>query len=118
VKGQGLAKLLAESNCKVLGINLVSKISSGENPQEPSLITGDNPQEPPPLIEGENPQAPLSSDQTILVYIDQKYLFFDWYFDIAQFLRDFQCLADINLKQCKALKLKAVKYCIINANLY
>lgn len=32
IKGQGLAKLLAESNCKVLGINMVSEISSRENP--------------------------------------------------------------------------------------
>ena len=118
VKGQGLAKLLVDSNYKVLGINLVSEISSGENPQEPSLISGENPQEPPPLKEGENPQEPLSSNQAILVHIDQKYLLFDWYSDIVLFLRDFQCPADISLKQFKALKLKAVKYCIINVNLY
>lgn len=68
VKGQGLAKLLVESNCKLLGINFVSSIS-GENPQEP----------PPP-------------HQDILVHIDQKYLS-----DIVQFLRDFQCPPDIDL---------------------
>ena len=32
VKGQGLAKLLAESNCKVLGINSILEVQ-GKNPQ-------------------------------------------------------------------------------------
>jgi len=41
VKGQGLANLLVKSNCKVLGINLVSKTSSKEIPQEPSSISSE-----------------------------------------------------------------------------
>jgi len=36
VKGQGLAKFLAESNCKVLGISYILEISRENNPQEPS----------------------------------------------------------------------------------
>ena len=36
VKGQVLAKILAESNCKILGINTIMKISTKKNPQEPS----------------------------------------------------------------------------------
>ena len=46
VKGQGLAKLLAESNCKVLRITSVLEIK-GKNTQEPSLHPqGKNTQEP------------------------------------------------------------------------
>jgi len=54
----------------------------------------------------------------ILIHIDQKYLLSDWNYDIVKFLRDFQCLAELDLKQCKTLKLKVVRYCIINANIY
>ena len=71
VKGQGLAKFVTESNCKVLGINFISELSSKKNPQEPSQIA-----------ERENPQEPPSSNQTILIHIDQKYLLSDWYSDI------------------------------------
>ena len=142
VKGKGLAKLVAESNCKVMGFNLAAEMSPRKNPQEPSFILEENPQEPPSYIERENPQEPpshierenpqephshierenpqepLPSDQNILVHINQKYLLSDWYSDIVKFLKYFQCPTDISLKQCKALKLKSVKYCIINANLY
>lgn len=34
------------------------------------------------------------------------------------FLRDFECPFEFTKNQCKTLKLKAIKYCIINANLY
>jgi len=74
VKGQRLAKLLPESNCKVLGINSVMEIL-GENPQEPSqnpneknpqepfvYAKGENPQEPSQHPEEKNPQEPLPSD--------------------------------------------------------
>jgi len=62
VKGQGLAKLLAESNCKVLGINYVLEIQ-GKNTQEPSpLVEGENPPEPALHSKGENPQEPLPSE--------------------------------------------------------
>ena len=36
IKGQGLAKLLVESNCKVLGINTIIHVLGEKNPQEPS----------------------------------------------------------------------------------
>ena len=45
VKGQGLAKLLAESNCKVLGVNFINTFS--ENQQDE--LSGGNPQDNPPL---------------------------------------------------------------------
>jgi len=95
VKGQGLAKLLAESNCKVLSINSILKIP-GENPQEPSqnsnkknpqepfvYAEGENPQEPSQNPKEKNPQEPLPSDQTISVHIDEKFLLSYWYQDIV-----------------------------------
>lgn len=36
VKGQGLSKLLVESNCKVLRINSILQVSGENNTQEPS----------------------------------------------------------------------------------
>lgn len=56
VKIQGLAKLLAESNCKVLGINSVLDIQ-GKNAQELSQNSDKkNTKEPSVLVEGENTQ--------------------------------------------------------------
>ncbi len=130
VKGQGLAKILAESNYKVLGINSVleiqgenpqepTQILSNENPQEPSQnLNEENPQEPPHHPEEKNPQEPLPSYQTISLHIDEKFLFSNWYKDIVNFLVHFECPASFSKSKCKALKLKAVKYCIINENLY
>ena len=55
VKGQGLAKILAESNCKVLRINSVLEIQR-KNPQEPSQTSDKkNTQEPFVIAKGENP---------------------------------------------------------------
>lgn len=139
VKGQGLAKLLAKSNCKVLRINSVleiqgkylqeaSQTSDKKNTQEPSqtsdnknteenyfLAEGENPQEPSLHPEEKNPQEPLPSDQIHPLYIDGKS---DWYQDIVNFLIHFEFPSSFSKRECKTLKLKAVKYCIINANLY
>ena len=58
VKGQGLAKIIAKSNCKVLRIISVLEIKE-KNPQEPSQTSDKkNTQEPSVLAEGENPQEP------------------------------------------------------------
>ena len=94
VKGQGLAKILTESNCKVLGINSILE------------------------IQGENPQEPLPSDQINPLHIDEKFLLSDWYQDIVNFLIHFECLASFSKSQCKILKLKVINYYIINLNLY
>lgn len=61
IRRQGLAKILAKSNCKVLGMNFVLEIQ-GKNTQEPSiLVGGENPQETSLHPKGENPQEPLPS---------------------------------------------------------
>lgn len=77
-----------------------------------------NPQEPPHHPEENNPQEPLPSDHTISLHIEEKFLFSNWYQDIVNFLIHFKCPSSFSKSQCIALKLKAVKYCIINSNLY
>jgi len=142
VKGQGLAKLLAKSNCKVPRINSILEVKGknpqepyvlpqGKNPYEPSILAqGKNPQEPFLILEGKNPQEPslqpkennpqeaLPSDQINSLHIDDKFLLSNWYQVTINFLLHFECLASFSKSQCKTLKFTAVKYYIINANLY
>lgn len=112
VEIQGLAKLLAESNCKVLGVNFVLEIQ-GKNPQEPSqtldkkntqgysvLAKGENPQEPSLHPEEKNSKEPLSSDQIPPLYIDDNFLLSDWYQDIVNFLIHFECPTSFSKSQC------------------
>ena len=114
----------------MLGINSVFEIQ-GRNPQEPSqILDKNNTQEPSVLAEWENPekyslhpkeknpQEPLPSNQITPLHIDDKFLLSNWYQDIVNFLIHFECLASFSKRQCKTLKLKTIKYCIINENLY
>jgi hypothetical protein len=39
VKGQGLAKLLAESNCKALGVSFINTCSENQQAESPSKIS-------------------------------------------------------------------------------
>jgi hypothetical protein len=85
IKGQGLAKLLAESNFKTLGINFISDQaeSSGRNSQ---------------II------IPLASCP--------------WYKDILYFLQELKPPDGLGKSRARALKLKAVIYCLIDQALY
>jgi hypothetical protein len=47
VKGQGLAKLLAESNCKYLGVNFIDTCSEDQQAELSDKSSQDN----PPLVE-------------------------------------------------------------------
>lgn len=61
VNVQGLANLLVESNCKILGINTILEILSEKNLQEPSQISKEkNPQEPSQISDEKNPHEPSS----------------------------------------------------------
>jgi hypothetical protein len=90
VKGQGLAKLLAEENCRLLEINLVSinaeNVQSSENK------------------EGEEMQVSAH-------LADCK-----WYNHIIHFLQTLSVPSDLTKTQGRALKLKAINFCI-NDNL-
>jgi hypothetical protein len=86
VKGQGLAKLLEEENCRLLEINLVS-------------INADNVQSSEDK-EGEEMQ--VSSHLA-----DCK-----WYSQIIYFLQTLLVPSDLTKTQGRALKLKAINFCI------
>jgi ribonuclease HI len=85
IKGQGLAKLLAESNCKALGINFVNEQAESSNKH----------------FQGALPLAAC-----------------DWYKDILYFLQELKPPDGLGKSKARALKLKAVKYCLIDQTLY
>jgi ribonuclease HI len=90
VKGQGLAKLLAEENCRLLDINLMSidaeNVPSSENKEG----------------EGMQVSAHLADCK--------------WYSHIIQFLQTLSVPSDLTKTQRRALKLRAINFCI-NDNL-
>jgi hypothetical protein len=90
IKGQGLSKLLAESNCKSLGMHYIFSQSDGSVSQ----------------TEGRSLQ------------VMDKYLSSSWYKYIVHFLQNLQPPPDFDKSKVRSLKLKAVKYCIINQVLF
>jgi hypothetical protein len=90
VKGQGLAKLLVESNCKALGISFINACS--ENQQAESSNKGS--------------QGDLSLAGCT------------WYRDILYFLQELKPPDGMEKSKARALKLKAVRYCLIDQALY
>jgi ribonuclease HI len=94
VKGQGLAKLLAEENRKLLDINFIAEIS-------------------------ENSQADLAADgqhdsQQVAGHLSTC----EWYAGIIHFLQKLEVPPELSLTQARALKLRAIKFCIYNNLLY
>jgi hypothetical protein len=85
IKGQGLAKLLAESNCKALGINFINEQAESSNM---------------------NFQSALSLAACT------------WYKDILYFLQELKPLDGLGKNKARALKFKAVRYCLIDQALY
>jgi hypothetical protein len=85
IKGQGLAKLLVESNCKALGINFVNEQakSSNESSQGASSLAA----------------CP-------------------WYKDILYFLQELRPPDGMERSKARDLNLRAVRYCLIDQNLY
>jgi hypothetical protein len=85
VKGQGLAKLLAESNCKALGINFINEQAESSNMGSQSTI-------------------PLEACP--------------WYKDILYFLQELRPPEGMQKSKARALKLRAIRYCLIDQTLY
>jgi hypothetical protein len=90
VKGQGLARLLAESNYKSLGVNFINSCS--ENQQDE--FSDEDPKVTPPLAGC------------------------TWYKDIIFFLQKLQPPDGMGKSKVRALKLKSIKYCLIDQVLY
>jgi hypothetical protein len=93
VKGQGLAKLLAESNFWALGINHLQSYEE--------------------LLDIEE-----FDDQIPTTQIQEKFSSSAWYKDIVSYLLTLQCLSDMTPSKARMLKLHAVKYCIMDNQLY
>ena len=90
VKGQGLEKLLADSNCQALGLHLMA-----EKPIQEEL------------------QAEQEKEK-----ITEQYAESTWYADIVHFLLYLQCLEHLDKKESRSLKLKSTKYCLIEQQLF
>jgi hypothetical protein len=90
IKGQGLAKLLAEANFQALGISFINECSGI---QQDRLSDIDHQKEPPLA------QCP-------------------WYKDIIYFLQELRPPDGLQRSKTRALKLKAVRYCLIDQVLY
>jgi ribonuclease HI len=85
IKGQGLAKLMAESNYKALGINLINEQAELSNRELQGTV-------------------PLTACL--------------WYKDILYFLQELRPPDGMEKSKARALKLKAVRYCLIGQALY
>jgi hypothetical protein len=90
IKGQGLAKLLAEANCQALGVSFMNE--QLENQQNQLSDVG--PQTEPLLA-----RCP-------------------WYKDIIYFLQKLRPPDSLQRNKARALKLQAVRYCLIDQVLY
>jgi hypothetical protein len=89
-KGQGLAKLLPESNCSALGVNFIHSCS-------------------------ENQQADMNDKgPQVISTLDNS----SWYKDIIFFLQNLQPPSGMEKNKVRALKLKSIKYFLVDKILY
>jgi hypothetical protein len=93
VKGQGLARLLAESNFRALGMNSVQDEKGWIDINE-------------------------IDDQIIEGKMEDKFMASDWYKDIVTYLLTLKCPEGLSASKARTLKLHAVKYCISDKKLY
>jgi hypothetical protein len=90
VNGQGLAKLLAESNCEALGVSFLNTRSGTQQAELPSQCLEDG----------------LSLADCA------------WYREILYFLQELRPPDGMGKSRARALKLKSVRYCLIEQVLY
>jgi hypothetical protein len=90
VKGQGLANLLVESNCKYLGVNFINTCSKNQQAELSDKSSQDN----PPLTECA------------------------WYKDIIYFLQELKPPDGMGKIKERYLKLKEIRYFLIDQVLY
>jgi hypothetical protein len=90
VKGQGLAKLLAESNCKTLGVSFINACTKNQQAESSSKIS----------------QGGLSLVECT------------WYKDIFYFLQELKPPGGMGKIKARDLNLKAVRYFLTDQVLY
>jgi hypothetical protein len=93
VKGQGLAKLLAKSNCKVLDFNALSKNITATKSEEDE------------------------TEETSLD-VSAKFSQSDWYKDIIFYFQNFSCSPSWDKSRARSIKLKDIKNFILGENMF
>jgi hypothetical protein len=93
IRGQGLAKLLAESNFRALGINGLQGCEEGMDMNE-------------------------IDEKTSTIRIEEKFASSDWYKNIVAYLLTLKCPSDLSSFKSRMLKLHAVKHCIFESQFY
>jgi hypothetical protein len=93
IKGQGLAKLLAESNLRALDINYLQGYEENMNVNE-------------------------LNEPTSAIKIKEKFVSLEWYKNIVSYLLTLKCPSELSPSKARTLKLHAVKYCIAINQLY
>jgi len=93
IKGHGLAKILADSNCKALGLNYINNLT-----KETGQI--------------------YSQPEDTSLQVHEKYHISNWYKDIVYLLQHLETPPDFDKSKSRSLRLKTVKYCIMNQCLY
>jgi hypothetical protein len=86
IKGQGLAKLMAESNFHALDINFLAAVNGPEEQATPN--------------------------------IKEAFLNSPWYADLIFVLHNLQAPPGLTKTKARFIKLKALKFCILEGNLY
>eukprot|EP00253_Pinus_taeda_P027055 PITA_27055 len=94
VRGQGLARLMAEENCRTLDMNLI-RINSRDSQAAEDMVE-------------------LRKNQSLI----EKLASCDWYSVIAQFLLKLEVSPGLSSSQARTIKLRAAKYCIHENLLY
>ena len=95
IKGQGLAKMLSESNHQALGINL-------------SMIANEESEE-----EAEQQGLEMATQKVHLKYITSP-----WYKEIVEYLLTLSCPPSCDKIKYRAVRMKSQKYMIANRQLY
>jgi hypothetical protein len=90
VKGKGLSRLLAESNCKELGVNFMN-------------------------LDSKNQQIDISVKSS---HISPNLAECTWYKDIIYFLQKLQPRDGLEKNKVRSLKIKDIRYCLIDHILY
>jgi hypothetical protein len=94
IRGQGLAKLLAQDNCRMLEINFVG-------------------------VNAESDQHQISAEKLNYdLQVSSHLADCEWYSHIIYFLQNLTAPPDMSKTQVRALKLKAIKFCISDKMLF
>ena len=99
VKGLGLAKLMAKENCELMGINFTCVRSA----KVQTMVAA---------------ETEVNQDQNNSPSVAENISSCEWYSGIINFLQKLEVPPDLTPNQARALKLKYVKFCIVDKLLY